>query len=157
MQKLPPIEKVYEAYSAIADNRVTLFEGYSVVLSSNGAKNYTVLWDETTYYSNDNATYWQGYAGYPVIAVLMLQGKLPLNMDIANMFADINWTEINAAAKRDYAKAVDEIFSQRQYDTDTKNKARAEAASVHEALTKLNIEIKRAPKRLPSGSAGSKE
>lgn len=40
MQKLPQIEKVYEAYSAIADNRVALFEGYALVLSSSKAKEY---------------------------------------------------------------------------------------------------------------------
>ena len=76
MEKLPPIEKVYEAWSAVADGRVALHpdERRAAIASSNGAKTYTVAWNEngSTYSSNDNATYWQGYAGYPVIAVRSL-------------------------------------------------------------------------------------
>ena len=83
MEKLPPIAKVYEAWSAVADGRVKLHpdERRATVTSSNGEKEYTVSWDEdgAAYSSNDNATYWQGYAGYPVIAVLMEQGALPLD------------------------------------------------------------------------------
>lgn len=57
MEKLPPIEKIYEAYSAIADGRVTLGDGQAKVTSSDGAKTYTVSWNESEYRSNDNATY----------------------------------------------------------------------------------------------------
>ena len=74
MNKLPPIEKIYEAYSAIADNRIALHENYAAVLSSDKSKEYTVGWNGNVYTSDDNATYWQGYAGYPVIAVLMEAG-----------------------------------------------------------------------------------
>lgn len=42
LNKLPPIEKIYEAYSAIADNRITLYEDYAIVYSSNRSKEYTV-------------------------------------------------------------------------------------------------------------------
>ena len=63
MQKLPPIEKIYEAYSAIVDGRIALFENYATVLSSNREKEYTVTWENDVYSANDNATYWQGYAG----------------------------------------------------------------------------------------------
>ena len=90
MEKLPPIAKVYEAWSAVADGRVKLHpdERRATVTSSNGEKEYTVSWDEdgAAYSSNDNATYWQGYAGYPVIAVLMEQGELPLDRAAAEAF-----------------------------------------------------------------------
>lgn len=152
MRKLPPIEKIYEAYSAVAEGRVTLFDNHATVLSSNKEKEYTVTWDKTDYAANDNATYWQGYAGYPIIAVLMLQGKLPLDKSVADMFATIDWTELNAAAKRDYAKAVDTVFKERHCDAETEMKSRTEARRVYEALKNLDIEIKRASKRLPSRS-----
>lgn len=149
MQKLPPIEKIYEAYSAIADERVTLLAEQAIILSSNRTREYTVIWSGTTYSANDSATYWQGYAGYPVIAVLMLQGRLPLNRDIAGKFAGINWTELNALSKRDYAKAVDTAFEQLHYDKDTQKELRMEAGQVYEALKKLDIRIKRASPRPP--------
>ena len=73
----------------------------SAIASSNGAKTYTVAWNEngSTYSSNDNATYWQGYAGYPVIAVLMLQGRLPLDRAAADGFAQVDWTDLNERCK----------------------------------------------------------
>ncbi len=62
MEKLPPIAKVYEAWSAVADGRVVLHpnERCATVASSNAQKEYTVTC-------------------YPVIAVLMEQGALPLD------------------------------------------------------------------------------
>lgn len=124
--KIGPVEKIYEALSAIADDRVKFIteegclmptaQGVAKVTSSDGKKTYTVTWQGEDYTSNDNATYWQGYAGYPVIAVLMLQGRLPLDRNIAELFKDINWTELNASHKRDYAAALDEVMQQRRID-----------------------------------------
>lgn len=164
MKKLPPIEKIYEAYSAIADDRVTIHShqtggnravgqreqpqqaehvGQASVLSSNRAKAYTVAWSGKKYTSNDNATYWQGYAGYPVIAVLMLQSILPLNKEMAAQFAGINWTKANAAAKRDYVRAVETVFAQLPCDEERKSEIRAEVARVYEVLQTLDIEVGR--------------
>jgi len=48
-------------------------EASASVDSSDNTKRYTVTWDGSVYTSNDNASIWQEYAGYPMIAVLMLQ------------------------------------------------------------------------------------
>ncbi|TFU94484.1 hypothetical protein E4T81_04370 [Barnesiella sp. WM24] len=124
--KTGPVEKIYEAFSAIADDRVRFIseegclmptaQGVAKVTSSDGNKTYTVTWQGEDYTSNDNATYWQGYAGYPVIAVLMLQGRLPLDRSISDLFKGINWTELNNAHKRDYSAALDEIIDKRGID-----------------------------------------
>ena len=63
MKKLPPIEKIYEAYSAVADNRVMMptpeeglllgETGEAIVRSSDGSRSYTVTWHDDTYTSND--------------------------------------------------------------------------------------------------------
>lgn len=48
MTKLPPVEKVYEAWSAVTDGRVqieadsNLDAGRAVVKSSDGSKEYTI-------------------------------------------------------------------------------------------------------------------
>lgn len=46
MEKIGPIEKVYEAYSAIADERVRISadESSALVESSDRQKSYTVTW-----------------------------------------------------------------------------------------------------------------
>lgn len=140
MKKLPPIEKVYEAWTAIADGRVEMHEGYATVASSDGAKAYTVRFEGDTYASDDNATYWQGYAGYPVIAVLMLQGKLPYSAAEAKKWKDINWKSVNTRFKNNYALAVEHVAEERDIDLKT---ARDEARAVMDALENLDIQLKR--------------
>lgn len=51
MKKLPPIQKILEAYTAIVDNHVNLTENEAKVTSSNGAKTYTVSWENDVYHS----------------------------------------------------------------------------------------------------------
>lgn len=119
MKKLPPIEKIPEAWSAIADGRVTdVGENQYNVQSSDGAKTYTVLYnpEENTYASNDSATFWQGYPGYPVLAVMMHQGILPYDTDIIKQWGGVNWNAINRQMKRDYTAAVDKICAERGID-----------------------------------------
>lgn len=150
MEKLPPLEKVYEAWSALADGRVSVCadERRATVASSNGQKEYTVAWDadEHVYSSNDNATYWQGYAGYPVLAVLMEQGRLPLDYAAAEAFADVNWTELNEHFKRNYAAAVAHVVAERDLDA---TQLDASAHAVMDALSTLNLTIKRGSTRPP--------
>ncbi|MBW0439720.1 hypothetical protein KDY99_01020 [Lactobacillus gasseri] len=146
MKKLPPIQKILEAYTAIVDKHVNLTKDQAEVASSNGAKTYTVNWDDNEYHSNDNATYWQGYAGYPVIAVLMLQGKLPFNQKLADNFKSVNWNEIYSKFKRNYAKAATEVIKKKGLD---ENEVMAELGAVYEDLKKLPITIKRGSLRPP--------
>lgn len=149
MIKIPPIEKIYEAFSAIADDRITMEDNYAKVASSNHEKEYMVTWEDNIYTSNDNASYWQGYAGYPMIAVLMLQRKLSLNREIASCFKGINWTELNAKYKGKYDKAVSEII------TDLKAKGTdcdliiSEVNKIYKEIIELDISTKRSKIRPP--------
>lgn len=142
MEKLPPIEKVYEAWSAIADGRVDVNGDEAFVASSDGTKTYTIRYNpETdTYASNDNATFWRGYAGYPIIAILMLQGRLPYDKDFAKEWAQINWTKLNAEHKRNYAASVEQVEMERNISPIT---ATEKAEKVMDALKILPIKVKR--------------
>lgn len=143
MEKLPPLQKVYEAWSALADGRVEMGEDEATVTSSNGAKHYTVSWSEGTYSSNDNASYWQGYAGYPVLAVLMKQGKLPLAEGLIPRFARIDWNALNKKHKRDYAAAAEEAFAAADLAKDEIAQAEAAAKQTLDAVAALPIKMKR--------------
>lgn len=140
MKKMPPIEKVFEAWTALADNRVKMHEGYADVSSSDGEKSYVVRWSDNRYSSDDNATFWQGYPGYPVIAVLMLQGKLPYGEDESSLWKGINWTELNKKFKNRYREAVEDVARLRDIDLKT---SLEKAQEVMQALETLPIEIKR--------------
>lgn len=112
MKKMPPIAKVYEACSAIADERVDVKETLAYVTSSDNTKTYTVLFDEETYSSNDNATIWQHYPGYPILAVWMKQGILSVREDILPAFKNINWKQRNTAYKNKYEEVLKEFLQE---------------------------------------------
>lgn len=141
MEKMPPIEKIPEAYTAIEDNRVELFDNYAIVKSSNFEKEYLIKWKGNIYYSNDNSTYWQGYVGYPVIAVLMLQAKLPLNKAVSKYFKEINWNKLNKDNKRDYKKSLEQVLENNS--TEDKSMIFTEINFVFEEIKNLDIELTR--------------
>lgn len=141
MQKLPPLEKIPEAYSAIEDKRIELFDNYALVKSSDNKKEYLIKWHNNIYYSNDNATYWQGYPGYPIIAVLMLQSKISFNKDISKYFKKINWHKLNKETNRDYQKSLTNILN--NISQEEKDRIYDECQKVYEELSNLEIELTR--------------
>lgn len=143
MEKLPPIEKIYEAYSALADNRIHMGETSAEVTSSDGTKSYKVAWKDNTYSSTDNATFWQGYAGYPVIAVLILQSKLTADSAIFTHFSGVNWNSLNKKHKRDYRAALMEVFAEKQLPQETIDHIEAMTQQVFEQLRQLDLKIVR--------------
>lgn len=141
MKKLPPLEKIAEAYTAIVDERIIMKEREAIVLSSNGEKKYIIRWNDSSYYSSDNATYWQGYAGYPVIAVLMLQNKLSFDKSILKYFSKIPWNKLNKEYKRDYAKVLNLILD--KYDDEIKKTIHTSISKVYKELEQLDISLTR--------------
>src|SRR5262245_48946999 len=112
--KLPPIIKVYEALGAIADGRVTIEdETHAMVTSSEGDKHYTVETspDLRIISSNDNASFWQGYLGYPGIAVMLRRGFFCIDKEASAALGGIPWKELNRRFKNDYSKTLIEIDS----------------------------------------------
>jgi hypothetical protein len=115
--KLPPKEKIYEAFSVLADKRYTITdEGTAKVTSSSGDKQYSLKWsfpDDSSIVitSDDNASKWQGYTGYPIIAILMILGKLKFDASILTHFKQIAWNKLNKKFKSNYGLVVDMIIN----------------------------------------------
>lgn len=147
--KVPPIEKIHEAYSAIADGRITLRDTEADVSSSDSAKKYLVKWKDETYSSNDNASYWQGYLGYPIIAVLMLQGKLSYDKEIAGHFKGINWKKLNTEHKNKYSEVVKQIMEEFKASGVDCDKINNEIDKVYKEIEQLTINTKRSSLRPP--------
>ena len=111
--KLPPRAKVFEAFTAVADGRVRLTgPGTATVASSGGDKTYDVAWaeDGRTVTANDNASYWQGYAGYPIVAVLLVLDRLHADEAAVTAMAGVAWHDLNRRFKRDYEAAVAQVL-----------------------------------------------
>jgi hypothetical protein len=145
--KKPPPIKVYEALGAIGDGRVRAADSSSPpsaweVVSSDGSKTYRVdiSADGREISSNDNASYWQGYLGYPAIAVLMARGTLRASAEATRALAGIPWKELNRRFKNDYMRTIAEvarIVAERGDDFDA---ILTEAASILDALAALALE-----------------
>ena len=139
---LPPIAKVYEALSAVADGRVKLTgETSAQVVSSGGDKTYTITWspDGSEITSNDSATRWHGYLGYPIIAVLLFTGRLPYNPSVARWLTGVPWRDLNEQYKRNYDAAVDYVLERLQQGGGDAGAVRAEVVRIHRALARLGL------------------
>lgn len=146
--KMPPRAKIYEALSVLADQRVILLDENSAeVRSSSGRKSYRVEWtpDLQAITANDNASYWQGYMGYPIIAVLMLQGKIRYSSTVAGHLAGISWKELNQKYKRDYKRVIEQVFKDLQNSGVDVTKIEREIESIYRQLQ--NLKLKRLPRR----------
>jgi hypothetical protein len=108
---LPPEVKVWEALTAIGNGGVKFVsEGHAKVTSSLGEHRYDVFFDleKKAIIADDNGSRWQGYLGYPSLAILMLKGLLPFEQRFAKALAGVKWAVLNKKYRRDYAKAMEE-------------------------------------------------
>ena len=105
--------KVYEAFGAVADGRVHLEDECDAsVISSDRSKIYRVETsaDGRTISSDDNASYWQGYLGYPAIAVMLRRGVCPVREDAINALGGIPWKQLNRRFRNDYSRTIAEVM-----------------------------------------------
>jgi len=152
--KLPPKAKVFEALSALADGRVRIIGPTSAeVVSSSHDKTYSVVWskDLSQITSNDNASYWQGYYGYPIIAVLLSLKKIDFNENIAKQLSGVPWKEINSRFKRDYDRAVNHVLEQLDVQGGNRADIIQEVDRIFDQLSHLNLERAQQYKKPPKG------
>ena len=152
--KMPPRAKVYEALSTVADQRVTIIGPTTAqVLSSSRDKTYDVAWSEDMreITSNDNASYWQGYIGYPIIAVLLKLGKLSFSTHIAELLAGVPWKVVNDQFKRDYDKAINHVLDQVDAKGGKRTEIRQEAERIYEQLGALGLQYAQQRRQPPKG------
>jgi hypothetical protein len=152
--KSPPKAKIYEALSAVADGRVKPVGGeIAEVVSSDGTKTYHVEWspDLNRITSNDNASYWQGYMGYPIIAVLIVLGKLDYKTKVADVLAGVPWKQINRQFRNDYAKAIESVLDTLEAKGTPRQVVAAEVDRIMTQIEDLELEKLPRRKRPPKG------
>jgi hypothetical protein len=142
--KMPPPIKIYEAIGAIGDGRVRAVDDTNrrwEVVSSDHAKVYSVELsdDDQEISSNDNASYWQGYLGYPGVAALIACGRIPLSAASRSALAGIPWKNLNANFKSDYDRTLDEVARVVETRGGDFSAVRAEADALLESLGRLHL------------------
>jgi hypothetical protein len=138
--KMPPSIKVYEALGAIGDGRVRLEdEHHAQVESSEGDKTYQVEIsdDGREVSSNDSGSYWQGYLGYPAIAVLIVRGIYRPPANVIDALAGIPWKEINRRFKNDYENTLAEVNQTVEASGHDPDAIASEVEAIIETLRKL--------------------
>ncbi len=138
--KMPPLVKVYEALGAIGDGRVRIVDGRrATVTSSDGSKTYEVETsaDGREIASNDNASYWRGYVGYPAIAVLLARGFYRPPANVTDALAGLPWKELNRKYKNDWAKTIAEVEKELEQAGHDPDAVRSEAEAVLSFLRSL--------------------
>lgn len=142
--KLPPRIKIYEALGSVADGRVTIVHGNKrgSVKSSGGNKEYIVIYDPAAnaIMTNDNATYWQGYLGYPAIAFLMLIGVVDYDVEVAKALRGIAWKDVNTKFKYDFAKTEAYVLESAEKTGCDGEKIVKEVDRILNVIEKLNLE-----------------
>jgi hypothetical protein len=137
---MPPIIKVYEALGAIGDGRVRIMDSRrALVTSSDGVKTYEVEVSEDgrEISSNDNASYWQGYLGYPAIAVLLARGFYRPPANVTDALAGIPWKTLNRKFKNDYTKTLAEVDKELEQSGHDPDAVRSEAEAVLSFVRRL--------------------
>ena len=138
--KIPIIEKVYEAYSTIADDRIRFEENKFLVYSSDYSKFYIITKYNDTYISNDKMSFWNKTIGYPILAIMMLNGEIAYNKEIALYFKDINWKKLNTEYNNDYVKTGQIILDNLKNQKIDVQKIIEETEKVYSQIKELKIE-----------------
>ena len=108
---LPPRVKFLEALGALADGRVEVMnDKEALVRSSEGDRVYKVYVDadKGIAFSDDNGTVHRNYVGYPIVALLIRQGRLPYDGELAEALKGLRWRELNETYKN-YRRVEEEV------------------------------------------------
>jgi hypothetical protein len=156
--KMPPLAKVYEALGAIGDGRVRIEDAQrAFVTSSDGSKTYQVEIgnDGREISSNDNASFWQGYLGYPAIAVMIARGLIDADRSAIGALTGIPWKELNTRFRNDYDRTLAEVARRAVARGFDPGALQAAAAAVLEAVRALAL--RQGPRRRPPRTSAKAE
>lgn len=105
LYKTPVILKIYEALTAIIDGKIKSTDDVNLfhIYSSSGNKFYYVYLEiregKMIAFSNDNATYYEDYFGYPIIALMFIKKILKYDEKLAKELGGIYWKDLNQKYK----------------------------------------------------------
>lgn len=139
--KKPHISKIYEALTAIADDRLELNGNKAKCYSSSGDKVYDIQYDPIngSIMSNDNSAFYTYSLSYPMIAYLMLIGKIPYQQKLLEILKDICWKDINQKFKNDYEKSIKLVLGELKSEGEDVDFIRMEIQKIYNFVCKLEI------------------
>ncbi|MDD4027341.1 MAG: hypothetical protein PHO75_04105 [Candidatus Shapirobacteria bacterium] len=151
--KKPHISKIYEALTAIADDRFELNGNRAKCYSSSGEKFYDIEYDPINggIMSNDNTAYFTYSLSYPMIGYLMLINKVPYEKKLLEILKDICWKDINQKFKNDYDKSIKLVLGELKSEDQNVDFIRDEIKKIYDFIYKLQIKTLGKLQRPPKG------
>lgn len=154
--KTPPIEKVYEAITAVLDKRILIDPdnpNQARCYSSSGNKHYDIEFDpqKQAITANDNSAYYVGILSYPMIAYLMVRGILSYKPKRLLAIKGVVWKEINQKFKNDYARAVEVVLNNLERQGSDIEGIKQEVGLLYDQLTQLNMKKLGQSQKPPEG------
>jgi hypothetical protein len=151
--KLPPKIKILEALGSLADSRLQVSGNRAKVFSSSRNKYYDVFFDpdSNSIMSNDNGSYWQGYLGYPAIALLLHLNVLKFNQVYADWLKGIKWKDINTKFDNDFEKTTVWIHKNIEDKGFDPQDLEREVDKIYSQLESLGLQMLGSKAKPPSG------
>jgi len=139
--KKPHISKIYEALTAIADDRIEINGNKAKCYSPTGDKFYDIQYDPINggIMSNDNSAYYTYALSYPMIAYLMLINKIPYEKKLLDILKDICWNDINKSFKNDYDKSIKLVLGELKSEGEDIDFIKNEVQKIYNFVCKLEI------------------
>lgn len=151
--KKPHISKIYEALSAIADGRIEVKGNRAKCYSLSSENFYDIEYDPINggIMSNDNSAYYTFALSYPMIAYLMLIGKIPYNEKLVEILPNICWKDIDQGFKNDYDKSIKFVLGELKREGQDVDFIRAEIKKIYDFVCGLQIKTLGKLQRPPKG------
>lgn len=151
--KKPHISKIYEALTAVADDRFEIKGNKAKCYSSSGEKFYDIEYDPINggIMSNDNTAYFTYSLSYPMIGYLMLINKIPYEKKLLEILKDICWKDINQKFKNDYDKSIKLVLGELKSEGQNVDFIRDEIKKIHDFTCSLQIKTLGKLQRPPKG------
>ncbi len=154
-----PKFKLYESLGVLADkDRLEVVSDDGDVItahihSSSRNKFYTVTYASKNkeIMSNDNATWFVGYLGYPASSLLLYLGEIKYDKSILPFLDEIPWKDINQKNKNDFGKTqadVEAIYTSKGGDVKILTK---EIDKIYKQLENLDLYQLGKKQRPPKG------
>ena len=139
--KTPHISKIYEALTVIADGRMEINGNKAKCYLSSSDRFFDIKYDPIigSIMSNDNAAFYTKSLSYPMIAFLMLIGKIPYEQKLLEIFRDICWEDIYKKFKNDYDKSIKAVLGELKREGEDVEFIRRETENIYNFVRKMEV------------------
>ena len=152
--KKPHISRIYEALTAIADNRIEINGNRAKCYEFGNDRVYDIQYDPVngSIMSNDNSSYRKGELWYPSLALLLFLDVLDYQFDYGEALAGIEWKSLNTINNNNFDLTQQQVETQLQWQWINISSLHLYCDSLQHTLESLNLQMFGTTKKPPIGN-----